>query len=130
VVFSSDGIHTLEYYSVDNAGNEEPVKGPITFKLDSTPPEITLTKLQIDLFTIKFIAEVSDEVSGVDYVEFAVDGNLQYNDTIAPYEWTWSGFETPTVTATVYDKAGNSQSQSMSTPYIINTQTIFNPFKL
>ncbi len=40
------------------------------------------------------------------------------------------GLETPTVTATVYDKAGNSQSQSMSTPYIINTQTIFNPFKL
>ena len=66
VVFTSDGTHTLEYYSVDNAGNEETVKGPFTFKLDQTKPEITLTKLQIDLFTIKFIAEVSDGVSGVD----------------------------------------------------------------
>jgi hypothetical protein len=130
VVFSSDGIHTLEYYSVDNAGNEEPVKGPITFKLDSTPPEITLTKQQIDLFTIKFIAEASDGTSGVDYIEFSIAGDLQYNDTVSPYEWTWSGFGDYTVTATVYDKAGNSQSQSLSTPYAFNAQKYVNPYQI
>jgi hypothetical protein len=130
VVLDSDGTHALEYYSVDNAGNEEPVKGPFTIKLDQTPPEITLTKQQIDLFTIKFIAQVSDEVSGVDYVEFFVDGDLQYNDTVAPYEWTWSGFEEYTITATVYDKAGNSQSQSMSTPYSYNTQKLFDQLQI
>jgi hypothetical protein len=130
IVLSSDGIHTLEYYSIDHAGNQEPIKGPFTLKLDQTKPEITLTKLQIDLFTIKFIAEVSDGVSGVDYVEFSIAGDLQYNDTVAPYEWTWSGFGDYTVTATVYDKAGNSQSQSMSTPYSYDTQKLFNPFQI
>jgi hypothetical protein len=129
IVFTSDGIHTFEYYSIDNAGNEEPVKGPFTIKLDPTPPEITLTKQQIDLFTINFIADVSDGASGVDYVEFFVDGDLQYNDTIAPYEWTWIGFGEYTVTATVYDKAGNSQSQSMSTPYGYNIQTLINSYQ-
>ena len=66
----------------------------------------------------------------MDYVEFFVDGDLQYNDTIAPYEWTWSGFGDYTVTATVYDKAGNSKSQSMSTPYSYNIQTLFNPYQI
>jgi hypothetical protein len=130
VVLDSDGTHTLEYYSVDNAGNLEAVKGPFTFKLDQTKPDITLTKLQIDLFTIKFIAEVSDGASGVDYVEFSIAGDLQYNDTVAPYEWTWSGFGDYTVTVTVYDKAGNSQSQSMSTPYSYNNQKLFNPYQI
>jgi hypothetical protein len=117
IIFTSDGIHTFEYYSIDNAGNQEPVHGPFTIKLDTTSPEIDLTKFQIDLFTIKFIAEVSDQASGADYVEFTIDGEMQFNDTLAPYEWTWSGFGEYTMTATAYDKAGNSQSQSMNTPY-------------
>ncbi len=118
VVITADGVHTLEYYSVDNAGNQEQIKGPFTLKLDATLPAIDLAKFQIDLFTIKFIAEVSDAASGIDYVEFTIDGELQYKDTTAPYEWTWSGFGDYTVTATVCDKAGNSQSQSSSTPYV------------
>ncbi len=130
VVITTEGTHSLEYYSIDKAGNIESVKGPFTFKLDSTSPEISLAKLEIDLFTIKFIAQVSDEVSGVDYVEFSVDGDLQYNDTTAPYEWTWSGFEDSTVIATVYDKAGHSQSESMSTPYSYNLQKLFNPYQI
>jgi hypothetical protein len=130
IVITTDGAHTFEYYSIDNAGNQESIKGPFTLKLDPTPPTIDLVKFQIDLFTIKFIAEVNDEASGVDYVEFSIDGVLQFNDTITPYEWTWSGFETFTVTAVVYDKAGNSQSQSMSTPYSYNTQKLFNPYQI
>jgi hypothetical protein len=129
-VFDTDGIHTLEYYAVDNAGNQEPVKGPFTFKLDATPPEITLSKIQVDLFTIDFYAEASDGASGVEYVEFSVDGVMQFNDTEAPYEWTWSGFGDYTVTATAYDFAGNSQSQSMSTPYFINTQKSVNLYQI
>jgi len=130
VIITTEGTHSLEYYSIDEAGNIESVKGPFTFKLDSTSPEISLAKLEIDLFTIKFIAQVSDEVSGIDSVDFSVDGVLQYHDTIAPYEWTWSGFGDSTVTATVYDKAGHSQSESMSTPYSYNLQKLFNPYQI
>jgi hypothetical protein len=130
VVITSEGTHTLEYYSLDNAGNSEPIKGPFPFKLDATAPEVTLTKLQVDLFTVKFYADVDDSVSGPDYVQFSIDGVLQANDTISPYEWTWTGVGDYIVTATAFDKAGNSQSQSMSTPYVINTQMYTNPSQL
>jgi hypothetical protein len=129
IFFDSDGTHTIKYYSVDNAGNEESVKGPFTIKIDNTPPQIELVKFQIDLFTIKFIAEASDSPSGVDYVQFSIDGVMQFNDTTAPFEWTWSGYETFTLTVVVYDKAGNSQSDSMSTPYVISTQNLIAPYQ-
>lgn len=128
-VFDTDGIHTFEYYSIDNAGNQESIKGPFTLKFDPTPPTIDLVKFQIDLFTIKFIAEASDSTSGVDYVLFSIDGVQQFNDTTPPYEWTWSGYETFTLSAVVYDKAGNSQSDSMSTPYIINTRNLITSYQ-
>ena len=128
VVITSEGTHTLEYYSLDNAGNSEPINGPFPFKLDATAPEVTLTKLQVDLFTVKFYADVDDSVSGPDYVQFSIDGVIQANDTTSPYEWTWTGVGDYTVTATAYDTAGNSQSQSMSTPYVINTQMYTNPY--
>ncbi len=129
IIFDTDGTHTFEYYSIDNAGNQEPIKGPFTLKLDSTPPTIDLVKFQIDFFTIKFIAEASDTTSGVDYVLFSIDGVLQFNDTTAPYEWTWSGYETFTLSAVVYDNAGNSQTDSMSTPYVINTQNLITSYQ-
>ena len=114
-VISADGQHTVSYYSDDIAGNVETEKS-VSFKIDQTVPTITLTKEQIDLFDVKFIAQVSDETSGIDRVEFSLDGVIQYNDTQSPYEWTWTGLGDHTVTATAYDLAGNSQSQSMSTP--------------
>jgi len=116
VTVSLDGSHNLSYYSVDNAGNTEPVKGPFLFKIDKTPPNITLVKERISFNQVKFTAQVSDNTSGIDRVEFFLDGVLQSNDTQSPYEWTWTGFGNHQVTATVYDMAGNSKSQSMSTP--------------
>jgi hypothetical protein len=129
VVINSDGIHALYYYSTDAAGNSEPVKGPFTFKLDQTSPELTLLKQQIDLFTVKFIAQVQDETSGIAYVEFLLNGQLQTTDTQAPYEWTLTTFEQYSVTATVYDNAGNTQSQTMSTPYSFQAiHLLYQPF--
>jgi hypothetical protein len=118
VTVSTDGSHNLSYYSVDLAGNTETVKGPFSFKIDQTPPSITLTKQQIDLVDVDFTAQVSDNISGIDRVEFFLDGVLQFNDTQSPYEWRWTGFGNHQVIATVYDLAGNSKSQSMSTPLI------------
>ena len=114
-VVSDDGNHTFSYYSIDKVGNIETSK-TANLKIDQTPPTITLTKQQIDLFNVKFTAQVSDETSGIHRVEFSLDGVLQYTDTQSPYEWTWTGLGDHTVTATAFDFAGNSQSQSMSTP--------------
>jgi hypothetical protein len=124
-IVSTDGQHTVSYYSVDKTGNTETTK-TVSFKIDKTPPTITLTKQQIDFFHVKFTAEASDMTSDMDCVEFSLAGVLQYNDTSSPYEWTWTGMGNYTVTATAYDKAGNSQSQSMSTPVeqIITIKTL------
>lgn len=43
-VISDDDIHSLEYYSVDAAGNEEEVK-TLEIKIDQTSPEITTLKV-------------------------------------------------------------------------------------
>jgi hypothetical protein len=75
-----------------------------------------LTKQQIDPFTIKFIADANDGVSGIDRVDFSVSGALQQSDTSSPYEYLWTGFGNYSVTATAYDKAGNLQSDSSFTP--------------
>jgi hypothetical protein len=116
---SDDGIHEVSYYAVDKSGNEEPVKTS-NVSIDQTPPNITLTKQQIDLFDVKFTAQVSDNTSGIDRVEFFLDGLLQSTATQPPYQWTWTGLGNFTVTATAYDRAGNSKSQSMSTPCTYN----------
>lgn len=123
VVISTDGVHSLSYYSIDMAGNSEDVQGPFSCKLDHTPPEISLIKQQLDLFTIKFTAQASDATSGVASVEFYLDGQLQINDTQAPYEWTWTGIGEYSVTATVYDNAGNKQSQTMAAPYVFHQES-------
>lgn len=115
LAISSDGNYTISYYSIDKVGNVETPKNA-TLKIDGTPPTITLTKQQIDLIDIKFTAQVNDNTSGIDRVEFFLDGALQSNDTQSPYEWTWTGLGNHQVIATVYDLAGNSKSQSMSTP--------------
>jgi hypothetical protein len=114
-VVSAEGQYIVSYYSKDNAGNIETEKSVIV-KIDKTTPTITLTKEQIDTFDVKFIAQVSDGTSGINRVEFAIDGQLQYSDTQSPYEWTWTGIGDHTMKATAFDFAGNSQSQSMSTP--------------
>jgi hypothetical protein len=116
VEISVDGGHMVTYYSIDVTGNVESIK-TANLSIDHTPPDITITKQDVSFFEILFIAQVSDVMSGIDRVEFSIDGQLQYNDTQSPYEWTWTGFGDYTVTATAYDLAGNSKSQAMSTPY-------------
>lgn len=113
-VISSDDQHIVLYYSTDLAGNVETQKS-VTVKIDQTTPSIVLTKQVIDPFNVQFTAEVSDETSGIDRVEFSANGQLQYSDTEAPYDWTWTGIGEYSVTAKVFDMAGNSQSQSLNT---------------
>jgi hypothetical protein len=42
LVFSTDGIHVIEFYSIDMAGNVE-ATGSITIKVDTTSPNLALT---------------------------------------------------------------------------------------
>jgi len=110
VSVSADGSHTISYYSVDIAGNTEPVKGPFSFKIDRTTPDITLTATRTGLKKWQLLANVSDATSGVNKVDFYVDSVLQ--GTVyapGPYLWNYTGTG-KTAYAIGFDNAGNSKT--------------------
>ena len=113
IEFCENGEHTIEYYSVDNAGNEEDVNGPFDFKIDQTLPTIEFTVEKTVLNTWVLTADVSDEISGVSKVEFYLDSELLGEVVEDPYEWTWTGTGSHTVYAIVYDLAGNLQQSEI-----------------
>lgn len=115
---SADGNHVLEWYWVDFEGEEH--TGPtIFFKIDQTLPTITLEKSwkKNGLYTITYKAVVSDATSDVERVEFYLDDILQETLMSPPYEWEYTQVpgESPIIVGTVYDFAGNSQSDDEDT---------------
>jgi putative cell wall-binding protein/chitodextrinase len=67
--------------------------------------------------SVALAAAASDNV-GVSRVEFRVDGTLVLSDTAAPYAATWNAAAAApgshTITATVYDAAGNTSVATVS----------------
>ena len=59
---------------------------------------------------ITVTVNATDETSGMDRVEFFVDGAVKNVDTAAPYEWVWDErtFTSHTLKVIAYDNAGNS----------------------
>ena len=82
-ITGSDGAYTIEYYSVDNLGNEETPKSLMVI-LDNTPPETSLTVGSpqyvdgVNLYvssTTPFTLSASDGAgSGVNRIEYRVNG--------------------------------------------------------
>jgi hypothetical protein len=108
---STDGIHTVQYWAVDNVGNEE-AKNSFEIKMDQTAPVIDLTWESAGGTSkdIIFTATCSDVTSGMDHVEFYIQNALQFTDDTAPYEWviTWSSVLNGVMFRSIaYDVAGN-----------------------
>jgi hypothetical protein len=99
---SGNGIHTLEYWAVDNIGNEEAHHTVPSFKIDSgAAPTVAITAPEpgiylfgkkilsssnvfiIGAFTIE--ATASDADSGIYKLAFYLDDQLLGEDTEAPY---------------------------------------------
>lgn len=78
IFVSDEGIHDIQYYSMDWFGNEEPIQ-TVTVKIDRTPPVITFPDLKPNYRTSEpFIATwvATDELSGV-FGEYALlDGQV------------------------------------------------------
>ncbi len=107
-----DGIHTFEFYSVDNAGNVEPWHTQ-NVKIDTTPPTYTPYK-HVSLTEYCFGADADDYGSGVNRVEFYFNGELVQNDSDPPYcciihpKWLFPKNSTMRIIA--FDNAGLSIS--------------------
>ena len=136
---SSNGEHTVYFYSVDNAGNIEEEKN-ITFKIDKEKPTVHIKKPEqgyIYLFGRELIptilgrtkiigkmnatATLTDEYSGAYAVYFKLDDNLLWKDYVSPYEAELPQ-EFPravhTLTVVAYDRAGNSAKAPEEITYI------------
>ncbi|MCD6171075.1 MAG: PKD domain-containing protein [Thermoplasmata archaeon] len=126
---TSEGIHVIYFYSVDNAGNVENEKN-VTIKIDKTKPDVnikipkegylyisgrqmmpTLFRKTIIIGKLDAVAEASDSLSGVYYVEFILNSQLLWKDFVSPYNATLPQ-EFPvsfgnSLKVVVYDNAGN-----------------------
>ncbi|WP_309120308.1 DUF2341 domain-containing protein [Paenibacillus sp.] len=71
---SDDGIHTIEYHSIDNANNVEPAK-ELQLKIDKTAPLLTIS-LDVttikppnhEMIPVKAFLDLIDDVSGISSV--------------------------------------------------------------
>jgi len=76
-VMSGDGIHTIDYYSIDGAGNIEDVKSRM-FKIDTEAPVLAIIWPGNDTtgggrsVTVGWFCE--DNMSGIDHFEVMIDG--------------------------------------------------------
>ena len=119
VTLTDDGSFDVEYRAVDNVGNEEAWNAVITINIDQTIPTVDLkweASGGIMGWTVTFTATCSDDTSGMNRVEFFIEGAPQFTDDAEPYEWIidWSeSFEGVWFYAYAYDDAGNENVDSI-----------------
>lgn len=112
--FDELGEHDLEYYVVLIGGEISDIFGPYDFKIDYTLPVISNVEVEkIDWNTHKVTADVSDEVSGIERVEFYIDGVFQESIKEEPWEFLWSDTGRFTLQIMVYDYAGLQTNSSV-----------------
>ena len=106
VTVDTVGDHTVEFYAVDNLGNEGNREtrsfsvSPVNFELSLDQPENALYIFGVELFGLGkpvIIGPIDIVVSveafttapaNLDYVEFFVDGESMMVDTEAPFIWS------------------------------------------
>ena len=130
-----DGKHYLIKISVKDPSNNQGTDiSNGTFTVDNTNPSITLEKPRhnhlylfdrevmpilrsraIVIGKITVTVNATDATSGIDKVEFFVDGTSKNVDTSKPYEWEWDEktFTSHALKVVAYDKAGNSAYEEL-----------------
>jgi hypothetical protein len=129
----------FDYWSGDLTGSENPDEILIDgdkvvdahFKEDATAPEIKITKPEKGIYILNkklanFVfpiifneitieAEASDDISGLNKVEFYIDGELRETDDEPPFAYHWNDSlkRFHTIEAIAYDNVGNTASDSI-----------------
>ncbi|GEM_PF-1168947 len=141
LTLQDEGIHTLEYFSQDIAGNNENPKS-VQIKIDTTQPSVSLKKpkektlyvLDRELIRLPFHTlilgkitiepQASDTGSGIEKIEFFVDGEIRYTDIIPPHEWVYDEpailYHRHTLKLKTFDSAGNSKETEEINIWIFN----------
>lgn len=100
-ISGSDGVHTLEYYSIDYLGNKEETNS-ITVVLDNTPPAVEVTSPSDGGYLygeITLEIEATDDGSGVNQVEYSVDDGATWLTASPDVDDKWTAtWDTTTAT--------------------------------
>jgi hypothetical protein len=128
LTFSASGDYTVQYRSTDRANNTETAKS-VSFKVDASAPVVAITApvnqtyAGTDTLQVQFTVLEENNGSGVDPSKTALtlDGQpLQLTASIPLYTLS---FGPHTVTATVFDLAGNTSSHSVTFNVTTSTAT-------
>jgi len=130
---TENGEHNVSFYAVDNAGNEE-AEQSVAVNIDKRKPSLavfrpvegrlylwgrdtisTVSGTTVIVGDIRVEVNATDNVSGMDRVEFYVDGELQNTSTQAPYTWLWDdrAFFRKTLRIVAYNNAGNTAEREI-----------------
>jgi hypothetical protein len=116
IIVATEGQHTVICYYIDSEGNQSQ-EYSVTFKIDMTPPTVTIIVTRIGLFEIGVSVNASDNF-GVALIEFYLDDSLMGSLTVPPYDFTMTiGLGEHTVKVIAYDFAGLNASATIITPY-------------
>ncbi|MFX1342317.1 MAG: Loki-CTERM sorting domain-containing protein, partial [Promethearchaeota archaeon] len=88
---------------------------------DLTDPDVSIdhpsTGTEV-IGTVDIDVSATDEASGMDRVEFSVDGSMVSSDSSAPYSYAWDSTSVAdgsvTITVTAYDNDGNQATDSIT----------------
>jgi hypothetical protein len=119
------GLHTLYWYWTFQGEESETLS--IALLIDRDIPQLQLSQDRIAINKILISVEASDGTSGIDRVEFAVDGDLRYVVYTEPYDYVLVGFGTHQIKTTAFDTAGNSVNNTIATS--LKTQNLFQSFR-
>jgi Bacterial Ig domain/Bacterial Ig-like domain len=116
IVVSTDKLaHTISFRATDAAGNTSAPTDPITFSVDTTKPDLSVTAPSgwSTLSPVTLTATASDATSGMDKVQYTTDSGATWQDGTADSATasiTVDGVYTAAFIAT--DKAGNTRTSS------------------
>lgn len=132
-VWANEGWYSIRVKLRDDAGAEGEWSDPLLVCIDGTAPTLTMTKPQqgslyicdkwriacpatIVCGKLTVLVETIDELSGLAYVHFFVDAELEENRSALPYSWKWTerSFSRHTLNVTSYDHAGNKACMTLS----------------
>ncbi|MFC1686653.1 penicillin-binding protein [Patescibacteria group bacterium] len=120
------GGHTIKAKAYDKYYNENETSISVTVNADSTDPTCTLVTppnglgMAVGLFPYSVTANATDAESGMDKVDFYVNGSLLGTDytpgagDIYSYIWSYPGAGAYAVYAKAYDRAGNTKDSATS----------------
>ena len=113
----NNGTVISKEFTVDNTKPSLEVEKPAIGKVYIFNREVlpTIGKKAVVIGKITVEVKASDALSGIQKVEFWVDGKYKSQDSSSPYEWTWDEqmFLTHTLKVVAYDNAGNWKEEEI-----------------